>query len=202
MIRVSTAASDHAYKVLSHIILARLIPHTESYLQDWQAGFRQERGCRDNSTILRTLCQRVLQLGQALTATFIDYSAAFDSCSHKFIDNALAEAGVPNKLRSMFRAVYRSAAAYTTVSAPDNEQVKSDCFAIRRGVVQGDITSPVYFIIDLESILRRHDARTDKGVTLGQTIIHTLGYADDAALVDDGTAQGVRRATYLATRSR
>ena len=65
---------------------------------------------------------------------------AFDSVSHKFVDETLVECRVSNKIRAMFRAVYSSASTYTTVSAPDNKTVKSDVFDIRRGVVQGDIT--------------------------------------------------------------
>ena len=107
--------------------------------------------------------------------------------------------GVSNKLRTIFRSVYTSASAYTTVSGSDGEKVKSNLFPIRRGVVQGDITSPLYFIIALETILRIHDARTDKGVPLGRTIIHTLAYADDAALIDDGDEQGVQRAMERVT---
>ena len=128
--------------------------------------------------------------------TFIDYSAAFDSVSHKFVDEALIECNVSNKIRAMFRAVYLSASAYTTVKAPDNKSVKSEVFDIRRGVVQGDITSPLYFIfLALEAILRRHDNKPGKGVKLADQIIHTLGYADDAALVDEGDDEGVERAS-------
>ena len=31
---------NHAYKILSHIILTRLLLPSEGYLQDWQTGFR------------------------------------------------------------------------------------------------------------------------------------------------------------------
>ena len=185
----------HAYKVLSQIILQRLLEFSEKFLADWQAGFRQLRGCRDNSMILRTLCQRTLRHGKKLALTFIDYTAAFDSVSHKFVDSTLEKCKVTNKLRAIFRAVYLSASAFTTVKAPDNKTVKSGSFDIRRGVVQGDITSPLYFILALEAILRIHDERSDKGVTLAETIIHTLGYADDAALVDAGDEEGILRAS-------
>ena len=70
----------------------------------------------------------------------------------------------------------------------------------RRGVLQGDITSPLYFVMALEFILRTHDNREDKGVSLIGTIIHTLGYADDAALVDLGDAAGIIRATERLSR--
>jgi hypothetical protein len=85
--------------------------------------------------ILRTLCDHVLRLGKQIAATFIDYSAAFDSISHKFLDEALAEAGVSNKMRAMSRDVYSAASTFTSVPAPDGGSVKSHCFAILRGVV-------------------------------------------------------------------
>ena len=37
----------------------------------------------------------------------IDYSAAFDSVSHKFIDTTLQEAGASVKTRRLFRAILR-----------------------------------------------------------------------------------------------
>ena len=94
--------------------------------------------------------------GKKLTLTFIDYSVTFDSVSHKFIDQALKQAGGSPKTRSMFRAVYRVAQALTEVTGPDATTVQSATFPVRRGVLQGDITSPIYFIITLEAILRVH----------------------------------------------
>ena len=190
---------NHEYKVLSCILLNRMLGASEDFLQDWQAGFRQQRGCRDNSMILRTLCNKTLKLGESIAITFIDYSAAFDSVSHRFIDVALQEAGMTVKIRAMFRAIYKAASAYTTIPTADGKQVKSDSFDIARGVVQGDITSPLYFILALELILRRHDNIPGKGVPLAGTILHTLGYADDAALIDCGDTEGIRRASQRVT---
>ena len=55
---------NHAYKLLAHIILSRLLIPSEGYLKDWQAGFRANRGCRDNSMVLRTICDEMIRLGQ------------------------------------------------------------------------------------------------------------------------------------------
>ena len=99
----------------------------------------------------------------------------------------------------MYRAVYESASAYTTVPTADGKQVKSENFNIDRGVVQGDITSPLYFILALELILRRHDNFPDKGIPLYGSILHTLGYADDAALLDFGNEEGIVRASARVT---
>ena len=184
---------NHAYKVLSAIMLNRLLQKSENFLGDWQAGFRARRGCRDNTMILRTLCQRTLNLGERLAVVFVDYSAAFDTVSHKFVDSALHEMGASNKVRAMFRAIYQAASAFTTVAGADGKEIKSPSFPIRRGVVQGDITSPLFFILALELLLRRHDDEKNKGVLLFESLIHTLGYADDIALIEYGDSTGLER---------
>ena len=94
--------------------------------------------------------------------------------SHKFIDRSLKAAGATNKVRAMFRNIYTTVSAYTTSPSTDGSQIKSEIFEIRRGVLQGDVTSPVYFILALEYILRLHDT-SPGGVTLADFIVYTLG---------------------------
>ena len=154
---------NHSYKVLSQCMLQRLEHETDGFLSDWQAGFRKLRGCRDNVLVLRTIYDDMLARGKQLYTTFIDYTAAFDSVSHKFLDEALRDAGASNKTRAMFRAMYKAATANVKVTGIDGKEILSEAFAISRGVVQGDIVSPLYFILALELILRRHDAMVDKG---------------------------------------
>ena len=192
---------NSAYKVLSAVMLNRITDETTGYLQDWQAGFRQNRGCRDNVMILRTAINKRLKEGKPMILTFIDYSAAFDSVGHKFLDEALAEARAKPKTRAIFRSIYGSATARTRVKGTDGEDVLSDKFPIRRGVIQGDLTSPIYFIIALEAILRRHDKVTGKGIDFGGVRLHTLGYADDAALIDDCPHRSSERVTRIARGS-
>ena len=103
---------NHSYKVLSQCMLARMQKETMGFLPDWQAGFRSERGCRDNILILRTIYDALLQRGEKLFVTFIDYSAAFDSVSHKFIDVTLAKAGASMPMVTAILAI-----SWTTISA-------------------------------------------------------------------------------------
>ena len=57
-----------------------------SGLQAWSS-----RGYRDNTMTLQTLCEWVLQLGESIVITFVDYLVTFlDTVSHnKFPDEAL-----------------------------------------------------------------------------------------------------------------
>ena len=147
-------------------------------------GFRKLRGCRDNVLILHTLVDDMLEQGHHLVVTFVDYSATFDSVSHKFIDTALTDAVTSVKSRAIFRAIYREALVTTRVVDMDDKYVQSKPFPIRRGVVQGDITSPLFFVLSLHLILMCHDNVSDKGVPFAGDIIHTLPYADDVDLLD------------------
>ena len=45
----------HSYKVLSIIMLDRIVKECSDFLSDWHAGFRQGRGCRDNVLLLRVM---------------------------------------------------------------------------------------------------------------------------------------------------
>ena len=52
---------NHVYKILSVVLLKRLVKECESFLSEWQAGFRAGRGCRDNMLLLRLLCDFILR---------------------------------------------------------------------------------------------------------------------------------------------
>ena len=64
----------------------------------------------------------------------------------------------------------------------------SKAFDIGRGVVQGDIVSPIFFILALDQLFQECDDKYAKGVRCGKLLtIKTLGYADDAALPADSS---------------
>ena len=97
----------HAYKVLSVLVLHRMQPALEERLPDSQAGFRKARGCRDNVLILKLLIDEIIKAGQEAVIVFIDYTAAFDSVSHRFLDESLAEANVPPHYQSHLQCCHR-----------------------------------------------------------------------------------------------
>ena len=102
----------------------------------------------------------------------------------------------------MFRAIYTAASAIVKVTGVDGKQSASEPFPIRRGVLQGDITSPIYFVLALEAILRKHDKHPGRGVRFGGHVVHTLGYADDAALLDSAPDTATERVTAISAGSK
>ena len=133
----------HSYKLLSMLVLHRMHDDVESRLADIQAGFRRERGCRDNVLLLRLLVDAVLRAGKRAVITFIDYHAAFDSISHRFLGESLTAAGVQPKIRHMVKAIYAEATVMVRLRLPSGDTLCSEPFPVRRGVIQGDIFTRV-----------------------------------------------------------
>ena len=195
---------NHAYKLLSHYLLKRIGDSMGVFLPETQAGFRKERGTRDNVFILARLIETTIKKGERCVITFIDFIAAFDSVSHLFLDEAMGEAmGVSSsaiKCRAIFRAIYNNAQAKVKAMDFEDEKVYNEAFPIRRGVVQGDIFSPMCFIITLTVIMKRHGKPVVNNSALGM-IINSLEYADDATLFDINAinaTQASKRVTLLA----
>ena len=194
----------HSYKLLSAVVAHRLMAVLDERLPDTQAGFRPARGCRDNVCALRWFIDMVLREGRQAVVTFIDYSAALDTESQLFLDSALAETGVSSKVRRIVQAIFAAATGVVRIRQQDGGVVMSEPFNIERGVLQGDIFSPVCFIAGLDRIFRLYD-QVNPGMTFG-TGAHTVRitkfeYADDAALIDEDAGQAKARVTSLAAGS-
>ena len=70
-----------------------------------------------------------------------------------------------------------------------------------RGVIQGDIMSPVLFILALDQIIQQYDVKR-RGMRCGKVLrIKVLGYADDLAFVDTTVANMTARLTAVANAS-
>ena len=65
---------NHSYKIMSVILLRRLVKECASFFSDWQAGFRPQRGCRDNVLLLRVLYDQIINANSKCIVTYIDFS--------------------------------------------------------------------------------------------------------------------------------
>ena len=83
-----------------------MLEEVENFLLQSQAGFRWLRSTRDNILLLATLMDAILESQKTCVVTFIDFVAAFDSVSHKFLESSLFEAGASEKSRAIFKAIY------------------------------------------------------------------------------------------------
>ena len=193
---------NSTYKILSAYLLLRMVKATDWYLSQSQAGFRKGRACRDNVYVLSQLIDFSLVESRPLIVSFIDYVSAFDTVSHRFLGQALEEAGAEVKIRAVFQAIYESATARVRVRLPGSREERlCDRFPVDRGVVQGDISSPWCFIMAVECLMRRSYCGDSGGASLMETFISKLEYADDAALIDEDHEAASERLTLLEVAS-
>ena len=133
--------------------------------------------------------------------TFIDYKAAFDSTLHKCIDAVLIRTGASRKCRAMFRDIYEVTKDMVRVNGTLGEKIFSGIFKIIRGVVQGDMMSPMLFILALDSLIQTHD-KAGKGVKCGKNLITCVfDHADDVAMAEERIEVMSMRLTALADAS-
>ena len=150
---------NHSYKTFSIVLLQMIVPYIEPNLSDMQAGFRKGRRCRDNILILTMAIHHLLRNIEskehtAGIITYIDFVAAFDSINHSYMLESLKIYGVPLKYIRLVKAIYIRAAVRVRLQEVGGNRSYSRPVPIRRGAIQGDISSPVVFLVALDRFLK------------------------------------------------
>jgi len=86
------------YKILSNILLSRLIPYAEEVTGDHQRGFRRNRLTTDHIFCIRQILEKKWEYNEAAHQLFIDFRKAYDSVRREVLYNILIEFGIPKKL--------------------------------------------------------------------------------------------------------
>ena len=76
------ALISHASKVMLKILQARLQQYVNCELPDVQAGFRKDRGTRDQIANIRWIIKKAREFQKNIYFCFIDYAKAFDCVDH------------------------------------------------------------------------------------------------------------------------
>ena len=193
---------NHSYKIFSMVLLLRIMPYIIPKISDMQAGFRKGRGCRDNILILVTTIHHLLENAENQAQsqgifTYIDFTAAFDSILHSYLLNALKEYRVPMKYCRLVNAIYNSAKVRVRIQEPGGNRSYSRNINVRRGVIQGDIPSPICFLTALDKLLKDHGG-LHPGLYITENLsLSDLEYADDAIIPDEDVQSATNRLTTL-----
>ena len=173
---------SHASKILLKVIMKRIERKIEGEVGNTQAGFRKNRGTRDQILTLRMIIQKYREVNASLHTCFIDYSKAFDSVNHQGMCNSLGEVNFDSKIIFLIRSLYEG-----QPSAMQFECGTTEWFPVTEGVRQGFILLPHLFSIYTEGIMREmeHDHRKEEydEPALQGLPIRDLRYADDTALL-------------------
>ena len=67
------------FKILSNILLSRLIPHAKEITRDHQCGFRRIRSTIDHIFCIRQMLEKEWEHNEEVHQLFIDFKKAYDS---------------------------------------------------------------------------------------------------------------------------
>ena len=87
------------------ILQARLQQYVNRELPDVQAGFRKDRGTRDQITNIHWIIKKA-RVPEKHLSCFIDYAKAFDCVDHNKLREILQEMGIPDHLTCLLRNLY------------------------------------------------------------------------------------------------
>ena len=79
------ALFSHTSKIMLKILQARLQQYVNHELPDVQAGFRKDRGTKDQIANIRWVIEKEREFQKNIYFCFIDYAKAFDCVDHKKI---------------------------------------------------------------------------------------------------------------------
>ena len=130
------------------VLQARLQQYVNHELPDVQAGFRKDRGTRDQIANIHWIIKKAREFQKNIYFCFIDYTKAFDCVDHNKLWKILKEMGILDHLTCLLRILYEG--QEVTVRTRHGT---TDWFQIWKGVHQGCILSPCFFNFYVEYIM-------------------------------------------------
>ena len=175
---------SHAGKIYTRIVEARLRQCVESVLDDSQYGFRPGRSTTDAVFTIKMILEKSWEWGIDQYALFIDLEKAFDKVNRNHLWRILQEDqyNIPTKLIRVIRSIYSEC-----VSKVRTQNIESEAFNIDSGVRQGDVLSPLLFIIFMN--------RCKRDVMIELNGEETLLYADDVVVMASSSTNVQEAAT-------
>ena len=100
------ALVSHTSKILLKILQARLQQYVNWEFPDVQAGFRKDRGTRDQIASIHWIIEKAREFKKRKDICFIDYTKAFDGADHNKLWKILKEMGIPDHLTFLLWNLY------------------------------------------------------------------------------------------------
>ena len=154
------------------ILQVRLQQYVNWELWVAQAGFRKDRGNRDQIDSIHWIIEKAREVKKNIYFCFVDYAKAF--VNHNKLWKILKEMGILVNLTCLLRNLY--VGQETTVRM---RHETTDCFKTGKGIWQGCILSPGLFKFFAEYIMQ--NARLNEaqaGIKIARRNINNHRYAD------------------------
>ena len=143
-------------------------------IDEMQFGFRPGSGTTDAIFIVRQIQEKFLAKKKELWMAFVDLEKAFDRVPREVLWWALRQSGVEEWIVKVIQSMYEGVTTSVKLGAGESEE-----FAVKVGVHQGSVLSPLLFILVLEALSRKFRVG----------LPWELFYADDLALIADSEVE-------------
>lgn len=177
------AIQSCVYKIYSYVLNTRLSSHMENTmcLSNVQNGFRKGWSCNDHVFVLTKLVKAHLneKTGNKVYCAFVDKKKAFDFVNISMLERRLRDCDVQGKLLRAYLGIYASPQYSVLVNGEE-----SDYFSSVLGLKQGDNSSPLFYSIYINDLLKELQC-SGLGLKMGNEHIAVLAYADDLVLIAD-----------------
>ena len=160
-------------KVLTSVITTRCTGFMQTYVREYQAGFRPGHSTTDGVFYTRRLCERAIIGDWNYSGALLDFSGAFDTVIRESAILRMTDANINTSLIA-------SLVSNTSARVKLRGQLGTT-FPTKIGVVQGDPLSPLMFIMYAEGAMRAVDAQCP---SLSSLPAPYTQYADDTTLHD------------------
>ena len=129
--------------------------------------------------------EQSLEWNSPLYLNFIDYEKAFDSVDRETMCKLLRLYGVPEKIISLIRCIFRDMSGRIAHAGQQSES-----FEVKTGVRQGCLLSPFFFLLIIDWIMKITTTGRNNSIqwTLW-TQLDDLDFADDLALLSHHHSQ-------------
>ena len=165
---------EHAMKIVERVLENRIRKIVK--VDEMQFGFMPGKGTIDAVFILRRLQEEYRAKEKKLYMCFVDLEKAFDRVPRKVMEWAMRKRGIPEALVRAVMSLYEGAKTRVRVGSELSEE-----FAVKVGVHQGSVLSPLIFAIVIDVVTE--SAR--------QGLMNEMLYADDLVLMSE-TMEGLR----------
>ena len=117
------------------ILQARLQQYVNCELSDIQAGFRKNRGTRDQIADIRWIIKKAREFQKNIYVCFTDYAKVFDCVDHNKLLKILNDMAIPDHLTCLLRNLYGSQEAtvrtrHGTTLVPNRERSRSRLYVV------------------------------------------------------------------------
>ncbi|MES9879941.1 MAG: reverse transcriptase family protein [Sedimenticola sp.] len=164
-------------KLLERILYTRLDKETTTKISDQQGGFQKGICVNMTSFLLRETVLYATEQSSKLYTCFLDVRKAFDKVWHDGLFVKLHRFGVHPSLLKLFINMYTDMNSYVLYKGH-----KSETFPIRQGTRQGGVTSPFFYILYIDALLKNLEQSNNGGV-IYQSSVSCPTVADDMVLI-------------------